>query len=288
MNDEKNFSDETEATETLNEDTAGNGITEKLAESGAQTAVIIDAEPDLTDDAAEPEQDTDTSLIEDDGSVKPKKIKIIIAILVALAVAVIVLAIIFLPKLFFKNKYEKYIDVTGRTIGQIAKEQGYDDFKEFLDKWKLPADMPENTSEASAYNAIPFGVIIEMNMYEDMETVEDAKKLLELPDWVTEDTPWGEATGEAPLGAYIGKKNLDSFKSAYGLGNDVTDDTLYKEIRDRVDNIDKQKREETEKHAQSAREDSQEQDEVKQPEDEAQEQNTGETQEPAQSETQAE
>ena len=185
-----------------------------------------------------------------------KKVGIIAACAAAAVVliaAIVVAAIIFLPKLFNPNKYEKYVDVTGRTIGEVAEQSGID-YKEFLEMYKLPADMPENTTEASAYNTIPFGVIIEMNQFVGMETVDDAKKVLELPDWVTEDTPWGEAIGEAPLRAYVGEANLDRFKESYSLGDDVTGDTLYKDVKNKVDEIDKQKREESEKQAQSAKE----------------------------------
>ncbi|MBQ2670975.1 MAG: hypothetical protein IJG06_09555, partial [Clostridia bacterium] len=177
----------------------------------------------------------------------------VIAICAAVVVAIIVVAVILVSKFFFANKYEEYVDVTGRTIGQVAEQSGLD-YTEFLKIYKLPEDRPENTSEASAYNAIPFGVIIEMNQFVGMENVEDAKKVLELPDWVNENTPWGEAIGEAPLKAYVGEDNLNTFKEKYGLGDNITGDTRYKEIKNKVDEIDKQKREESEKQAQSAKE----------------------------------
>ena len=169
-----------------------------------------------------------------------------IAVCAAIAVAIIVLAIIFLPKLFGRNPYNKYIDTTGRTIGEIAELSGLE-YEEFLEVYSLPADMPKDTNESSAFNTIPISKVLEMYQYENMKTVDEAKEVLGLPDWINDNTPWGEAVGEAPLIKYVGEENLDSFLERYGLTGTANGDTLYKEVRQTVDEADKKEREEYEK-----------------------------------------
>lgn len=127
-----------------------------------------------------------------------------------------------------------YLNVSGRTMSDVAAEADMP-LDELLEKYHLPADLPPDTYESAAYNMIPFGVIIEMNGFTGMETVESAKRVLELPDWITYDTPWGEAIDEAPLRAYIGEEYLENFKAYYGLNDTVNGDTLFKEVRRIVD-----------------------------------------------------
>lgn len=164
------------------------------------------------------------------------------AVAVLVVAAIIVLAIIFAPRLF--NKYNKagYVDVSGRTIAEVAESAGMD-LKDFLDSYGLPSDMPANTSESAAYYTIPCSRMATMYGM-DFETL---KSTLELPDTVTEDTPWGEAEGEARLSVYVGEDNLDSFKEQYGLGDEVNGDTQWKEIRNIVDEYNRQQRIESEK-----------------------------------------
>ncbi len=171
---------------------------------------------------------------------------VVIAVCAVIAAAIIVLAVIFIPKLLYKNPYEKYVDTTGRTIGEIAEMSGME-YDKFLETYSLPADMPEDTTEASAFNAIPISKVLEMYQYENMATVDEAKSFLALPDWVDENTPWGDAIGEAPLKNYVGEEQLDAFLEHYGLQDTANGDTLYKEVRQTVDEADKKEREEYEK-----------------------------------------
>ena len=67
-------------------------------------------------------------------------IAIIIAAVIVVAI-VVVLAVKFGPSMF--NKYNRlgYVDVSGRTVAQVAEEQGMD-VDEFLEQFDLPSDMP--------------------------------------------------------------------------------------------------------------------------------------------------
>ena len=131
-----------------------------------------------------------------------------------------------------------YVDVTGRTVGEVAKERGLT-LSEYLNEYELPADMPSLVSETEANYTIPAYRMAEMY---DM-SFETLKQTFELPDSVTENTTWGEAIGEATLGAYAGEENVESFKKLYGLDKSVTAGTKYKEVREQIDMAKKQQRE---------------------------------------------
>lgn len=127
--------------------------------------------------------------------------------------------------------YAEYINVSGRTIGEVAEQAGYTDFNEFLTEYGLPSDLSADTTESDAYYTIPTGKIAEMYGME----LDELKETLGLGDNVTYDTTWGEAESQSPLRFYIGEEYLDAFKAEYGLGDEVTADTLWGEVRNIVD-----------------------------------------------------
>ena len=168
-------------------------------------------------------------------------IAIIVAAVIVVAI-VVVLAVKFGPSMF--NKYNRlgYVDVSGRTVAQVAEEQGMD-VDEFLEQFDLPSDMPGNTTESAAYNCIPVSKMAEMYGM-DFNTI---KEVLKFPDDVDEDTAWGDAIGQVTLGDYVGEDNLAEFKETYGFGDDITADTLWKDVRQTVDEKSRQQRIESEK-----------------------------------------
>ena len=141
-------------------------------------------------------------------------------------------------------KYNKlgYVDVSGRTIAQVAEDAGMD-LQEFLEEYDLPADMPGDTTESAAYNCISVSKMAEI--YDmDFDTI---KKVLNFPNSVNKDTAWGVAIGQVKLGDYIGEDNLAEFKDCYGFGDEVTANTLWGDVRQKVDEVSKQQRIESEK-----------------------------------------
>ena len=156
-----------------------------------------------------------------------------VAAIVILVIAILAVIGVCVYKQLTRNPYNElgYINVSGRTIGEVAEAAGYATVDEFLAEYSLPADMPADTEESAAYYSIPTRKIAEMYGME----VDELKELLGLGDDVTEETPWGEAEGKAPLGKYIGEAYLDQFKEKYGLGDEVTADTLWGEVRNTVD-----------------------------------------------------
>lgn len=131
-----------------------------------------------------------------------------------------------------KNPYNDIcMDVTGRTIADVAADEGIT-VEELIASYELPADMPADTTESAAYYMVPCRKIAEMY---GMSGTEELKQTVGIPDFVTDDTPWGEALDETTLGSYIGAHHLDEFKETFGMGDEVTADTKWKEVRDIVD-----------------------------------------------------
>lgn len=201
---------------------------------------VYETEEDVADDAldgeadaedAEPAFETEESFVAEATQKKSGAGKVVAIVIVIIAVLAAIGFGVF--KYITRNPYNEmgYINVSGRTVKDVAEQAGFESVEAFLAEYGLPADMPEDTEEAAAYYNIPTKKIAEMY---GMETA-SLKEMLGLGDDVTEDTPWGEAEGKATLGKYIGEENLDSFKEHYGLGEDVTADTLWGEVRNIVD-----------------------------------------------------
>lgn len=198
-------------------------------------AAVTDTVDDSIDDI---EGSADiTGEVVDDGieaapQAKKPKTGLIVGIAIAIVViaAVVVLAFGFGNNLF--NKYNRmgYVDVSGRTIAEIADQSGYE-LADFLAVYGLPADMPGSTSESAAYYNIPCSKIAEMYGM-DFATL---KEMLQWGDDITEDTTWGVAEGETTIAAYVGEENIESFKEQYGFGDEVTGETQWKEVRNIID-----------------------------------------------------
>ncbi len=159
------------------------------------------------------------------------------AIIVVAVVAVLVVAALALVGVNFvknSNKYNKmgYINISGRTLDEVAEASGKT-LEEFKTEYKLPEDMKGNTEESAAYYMIPAEKMAEMNGI----TFDQLKEMLGLADnaELTGDMPWGKVEGEATLKAYVGETNIEEFKEYYGLGDEITADTKWSEIRNIVD-----------------------------------------------------
>jgi hypothetical protein len=233
------------------EDSVGIEIDENGAEESEENVDAVDAVEEATEDAvidAVAKDSAGTAPVDslDWAAAVPvtqKKNKAGI-IAVAAAVVIVIAALAVLGYMILnRNPYNrKYIDVTGRTISEVAEGAGME-LSEFLEMYGLPADMPANTSESAAYYSIPAGTMAQMNMM-DFATL---KQVLELDDSVTENTTWGEVEDALTLRKQVGEDGLEQFKEKYGLGDDVTLDTKWGEIRKRVDSVDRKERIEEEK-----------------------------------------
>ncbi len=135
-----------------------------------------------------------------------------------------------------------YVDVTGRTVEDVARERGLT-LKEYLDEYELPPDMPALVSETEANYTIPVRRMLDMYGM----SFESFRQVFNMPDSVDENMTWGEAIGEAPLGEYVdmyvGKDSLEGFKRMYSLDDSVNESTKWKDVREQVDAVKKAQRE---------------------------------------------
>lgn len=174
--------------------------------------------------------------------------KAVIAGIACVVVLIIAAVVLFLNGGKWFNKYNrKYIDVTGRTIGEVADEMGYD-FNDFLVDMELPLDMPENTYESAAVYSRSVGTMAKLYGM----SVDDIKSILGLDDEITEETTWGEAYDMATLEKVVGEENLEEFKKEYGFGDEVTPQTKWGEIRNVVDQYERDRMLEEKKAAEEA------------------------------------
>lgn len=163
---------------------------------------------------------------------------IVVPVIVALVVAIGTLAVMGLRALGVINPYEKdYIDVTGRTAADIAKEKNYK-YEKFLKEYSLPDDMPKSTSERAVYYNIPVKKYVEKTP--GVESFEQLKADMGWDDTITEDTTMGDALDVTKLSYYVGDDQLERFKALYELSEEVTGDTLYGEVRNIVDTKEKE------------------------------------------------
>ena len=152
------------------------------------------------------------------------------ALVSSIVLVVIVCTVII--RCFSVNKYNElgYANTSGKTIGQIAEEQGIS-VKKFLEKYALPKNMRADTEEAAAYYSIPTWKIAEMSG----KSFEEFKTLYGWNDEIKPDTPWGQAQDETLLKyMYASENALNGFKEQYALGDEITGDTKYKVVRDIV------------------------------------------------------
>ncbi len=150
-----------------------------------------------------------------------------------------------LPKLVNKYNHMGYVDVTGNTIGDIAESMGMS-VADFKDQFGMPEDMPASTNEMAAMYMLP------AKNYGEMYGLDFAsmKDILHIPDTtedgeeITEDTLWGVVQGEIKVSDYVGDTGdgeaVKSFKEEFGFGDEVTGDTKWKEVRNAVDEANRQ------------------------------------------------
>lgn len=163
-----------------------------------------------------------------------------IMLLVIIVACVIMCAVgIFLLRGFgVVNTYEKdYIDVTGRTAADIAREKNYK-YEKFLKEYGLPADMPKKTSERAVYYNIPIKVFVKKTP--GVESFEQLKEQMGWDDTITEDTTIGDALDVTKLKYYVGENQIERFKALYDLDSNVNGETLYGEVRNIVDTKEKE------------------------------------------------
>ena len=127
------------------------------------------------------------------------------------------------------KKYNKdYVNVTGKTVGDLAEEMGKS-LDQFLADNKLPADMHEDTYETAAY----YAKRVEDVAVDAGVTLEELKMIFGLED-INPDDMWGEVYDKVKLRNLVGEDGLEEYKKQFGLGDNITLDTTWGEIRNIV------------------------------------------------------
>ena len=168
---------EADGTETVTEPTEATETAES-AEDAEATETDGNAIADEAEEATEGlEGETAKDETEEEGGKQSLKNLLIIIVAGVIVIAAAVAVLFATGKLHLKNPYTKdYVDITGQTIGEVADQSGME-YDDFLERFGLPADMPEDTSMNAAEYNIPVGKYAELSGY----SFDQLKELLLTP-----------------------------------------------------------------------------------------------------------
>lgn len=143
------------------------------------------------------------------------------------------------------NKYNPmgYPVIEGKTFGDAAKVYNCS-YKKFLKDNNFPSDIPKDTPIFVAEYYMRVKDIAEKNYSMDYETF---KNEVGIPESATlkngktvkinENTMWYIVKDELPLSSIIKEKDFLEYKTYYGLSDEVTPVTLYKEVRPQIEKV---------------------------------------------------
>lgn len=146
------------------------------------------------------------------------------------------------------NKEDKYNPmgypvIEGKTFGDAANVYNCS-YKKFLADNNFPSDIPKNTPIFVAEYYMRVKDVAEKNYSTDYETF---KSELGIPESATlengktikinENTMWYIVKDELPLSSIVKERDFLEYKAYYGLGDEVTTDTLYKEVRPQIEKV---------------------------------------------------
>lgn len=239
-NENLNNEEELEVTETVEE--VNETVLEDTAEAPAETSDNAE-ETETTENASGENCENPETVFEIPQSRGASKVVAVVCgvliILLIAAVAIWNTGII--------NPYEKgYIDISGVTLKDLADTNGFS-VSEYKKMNGLPWLMPKSTNE----NAVKNHVTIEASLAQSGTDFESLKEYYGWDDSITEKSTVGKALGETKLSVILGVKDmdedtanqtLDALKEFYGFGDEVTLDTLYKDVRQQIDETTKKKR----------------------------------------------
>lgn len=231
---------------------AAGAVAETAAEDAAQTAQeAADTVETAAEDAAQTAQEaSEKAPIEVDNrkSMPRFALAAILAVAVVLVAGILVLSLVLINGRgggrYYKQPYsiseypyanqtidydafqKKYLDTTGQNIETLADSVGLE-YEELLMLYRLPKDFPKTMSENAAQCAIPVARMCELRR----STLEAVKEEMGWGDDITETTPYGEALDKTPIKNAVGEEYVEEFKNEFGLGAEVTGDTLFGDVR---------------------------------------------------------
>lgn len=245
-----------EAVETVQEKETVEELSDETVDTIQEGEIVEESTDEVMEDVA---VQTDDSISEDTEAVEEiitekKKTKTPVIILAIVVIVALIATIICVS--FGGNKYNKmgYANPSDRTIDQVCEELGIT-LEEFKKNYELPEDMTGDTEEMAAYYMIPVKVFSQMygidyatfkesyNIPDETTPSEPTtilgkiKALFGIYDIqpIDENTPWGIVLDELTLANYVGEENIETFKEYYGITDEITGETKYKEIRKQVE-----------------------------------------------------
>lgn len=152
-----------------------------------------------------------------------------------------------------KDKYTEfynnlgYANVSGMTIKDFCKEQGVD-FETLRAQYNLPVTLTEDVYFDVVQYILPVSANIDPKLLKEnfgvSEIEVDGKKYP-----VTADMPFGLVYDEIALIKLVGEDGFEDMKAEYGFGDEVNEKTKMKDVREKMEKVDIQKRIEEEKAA---------------------------------------
>lgn len=139
------------------------------------------------------------------------------------------------PTALAANKYNEmdFVNTANRTLEEIAveKEISVDEFKKM---YGLPEDMPADTNEAAAFYNMTVENVAKMYGLTTDEFLAQLKAGSSSDIEINKDTLYDVAYGSITIKHHIGNLSFEDFKKAYELSDDITEDSLIGQIRNKV------------------------------------------------------
>lgn len=138
-----------------------------------------------------------------------------------------------------RNLYNEMdsVNLTNQTLGDYATSVNVS-IEEFRAAYGLPADMPADTNEAIALGHMPIKKYAESLGVAVDEMIEYYKNVCIGTEEITGETLLKDVEKRIKLGAVLSEEiGIEEFKVAYGLPAEVTLDTSYGEIANKVGRV---------------------------------------------------
>lgn len=149
---------------------------------------------------------------------------------VSLALAVI-MSVTTLGVSAARNPYNEMdcINLSNKTISDYAYESDII-LEEFKEMYGLPEDMPGDTNEAVAMGYIPLKKFAEISKVTLDEVIAYYKDGYIGTEEITGDTLLKEVDGNVKLAKALGDTPIEEFRTTFGFGTEITEDTPYKDV----------------------------------------------------------
>ena len=130
-----------------------------------------------------------------------------------------------------RNPYNEMdcINLTNITIEDYAVASDII-LEEFKEMYGLPEDMPGDTNEAVAMGYIPLKKFAEVSGATLDDVIAFYQEQYDGEEVLNGDTLLKEVEGNTKISKILGEATIEEFRSQFGFGEEITEDTLYKDV----------------------------------------------------------